>query len=121
MRVCALIEPDHLLSLGATGVIDLIEILRQRGHVLPAADHELGHFNIRNSLDGRILEDVDACIFLEEDSHLKTYRECGLTEVLGPLLENVIERDAKERFGEYAGYAQQYLFIYGQKNKIGAK
>ena len=35
--------------------------------------------------------------------------------------KNVIERDAKERFGKYAGYAQQYLFIYGQKNKIGAK
>jgi len=26
---------------------------------------------------------------------------------------------AKERFGEYGGYAQQYLFFYGRENKMG--
>ena len=28
---------------------------------------------------------------------------------------------ARERFGEYGGYAQQYLFYYGKTNKIGKK
>ena len=32
-----------------------------------------------------------------------------------------IEAFAYDKFGEYAGYAQQYLFIYGQKHKIGTK
>lgn len=32
-----------------------------------------------------------------------------------------IEKYAIDRFGEYAGYAQQYLFIYGQKHRIGTK
>ena len=26
---------------------------------------------------------------------------------------------AKEHFGEYGGYAQQYLFYYGRENKLG--
>ncbi len=33
----------------------------------------------------------------------------------------IIEEDARKRFGKYAGYAQQYLFMYGQKHKIGIK
>ncbi len=33
--------------------------------------------------------------------------------------KNVIEEFATEKFGDYAGYAQQYLFMYGQKHKIG--
>jgi N-glycosylase/DNA lyase len=28
---------------------------------------------------------------------------------------------AKERYGEYGGYAQQYLFYYGKTYKIGRK
>lgn len=32
-----------------------------------------------------------------------------------------IERFAMDKFGNYAGYAQQYLFIYGQQHKIGTK
>lgn len=35
--------------------------------------------------------------------------------------KSIIEEDAKKRFGKYAGYAQQYLFMYGQKNRIGVK
>ena len=35
--------------------------------------------------------------------------------------KNLIEADAVKRFGKYAGYAQQYLFMYGQKHKIGTK
>lgn len=35
--------------------------------------------------------------------------------------KSIIEEDAKKRFGRYAGYAQQYLFMYGQKNRIGVK
>ncbi len=30
-----------------------------------------------------------------------------------------IEKFACEKFGEYAGYAQQYLFFYGRENKVG--
>ncbi len=30
-----------------------------------------------------------------------------------------IQKLAKERFGEYGGYAQQYLFYYGKVNEIG--
>lgn len=33
--------------------------------------------------------------------------------------KNVIEEYATDKFGRYAGYAQQYLFIYGQEHKIG--
>ena len=33
--------------------------------------------------------------------------------------KNVIEDFATKKFGDYAGYAQQYLFMYGQKHKIG--
>ena len=33
--------------------------------------------------------------------------------------KNVIEEYATDKFGKYAGYAQQYLFIYGQEHKIG--
>lgn len=33
--------------------------------------------------------------------------------------KEVISAFGKERFGEYGGYAQQYLFYYGRKNKIG--
>lgn len=33
--------------------------------------------------------------------------------------KNVIEEYATAKFGKYAGYAQQYLFIYGQEHKIG--
>ncbi|MCR5215175.1 MAG: N-glycosylase [Eubacterium sp.] len=32
-----------------------------------------------------------------------------------------IEAFAMDKFGSVAGYAQQYLFMYGQKHKIGAK
>ncbi|MCR5542519.1 MAG: N-glycosylase [Eubacterium sp.] len=32
-----------------------------------------------------------------------------------------IEDYCKNKFGEYSGYAQQYLFIYGQQHKIGTK
>lgn len=32
-----------------------------------------------------------------------------------------IQAYAKERFGEYGGYAQQYLFYYGKENEIGKK
>ncbi len=35
--------------------------------------------------------------------------------------KSIIEADAAKRFGKYAGYAQQYLFMYGQKHKIGIK
>ena len=48
-------------------------------------------------------------------------RICEYLYYDAPTAKNIIEKDAKERFGEYAGYAQQYLFIYGQKKKIGAK
>ncbi|MCR5104351.1 MAG: N-glycosylase [Eubacterium sp.] len=33
--------------------------------------------------------------------------------------KNVIEDFATKKFGDYAGYAQQYLFMYGQKHRIG--
>ena len=33
--------------------------------------------------------------------------------------KEVIEQFAVEKFGEYAGYAQQYLFCYGRENGIG--
>ena len=33
--------------------------------------------------------------------------------------KDVIERFAMEKFGEYAGFAQQYLFFYGRENGIG--
>ncbi|SHJ00995.1 DNA-3-methyladenine glycosylase family protein [Parasporobacterium paucivorans] len=32
-----------------------------------------------------------------------------------------IQKLAEERFGEYGGYAQQYIFYYGRDNKIGKK
>ena len=32
-----------------------------------------------------------------------------------------IEAFAMDKFGDVAGYAQQYLFMYGQKHKIGTK
>ena len=33
----------------------------------------------------------------------------------------VIYEFAKEKFGEYGGYAQQYLFYYARSNGIGKK
>lgn len=33
--------------------------------------------------------------------------------------KDVIERFAMDKFGEYAGFAQQYLFFYGRENGIG--
>lgn len=33
----------------------------------------------------------------------------------------VIQKFAKEKFGEYGGYAQQYLFYYAREKKIGKK
>lgn len=33
----------------------------------------------------------------------------------------VIQRFAEERYGEYGGYAQQYLFYFGKINEIGKK
>ena len=33
--------------------------------------------------------------------------------------KSIIEEDARKRFGKYAGYAQQYLFMYGQSHRIG--
>ena len=33
--------------------------------------------------------------------------------------KEVIEKFAYERYGEYAGYAQQYLFYYGRENGLG--
>lgn len=32
-----------------------------------------------------------------------------------------IQLFAKEQYGEYGGYAQQYLFCFGRENKVGAK
>ena len=32
-----------------------------------------------------------------------------------------IQEFAKELYGEYGGYAQQYLFCYGRENKVGLK
>lgn len=32
-----------------------------------------------------------------------------------------IQKFAKEQFGEYGGYAQQYLFCFGRDNKVGLK
>ena len=36
-------------------------------------------------------------------------------------LNEVIQKFAKEKFGEFGGYAQQYLFYYARENKIGKK
>lgn len=33
--------------------------------------------------------------------------------------KDVIAKFAKENYGEYGGYAQQYLFCYGRDNKVG--
>lgn len=35
--------------------------------------------------------------------------------------KDIIQEFAREQFGEYGGYAQQYLFCYGRDNKIGTK
>lgn len=35
--------------------------------------------------------------------------------------KEVIEKFAYEKYGQYAGYAQQYLFFYGRENGIGTK
>lgn len=35
--------------------------------------------------------------------------------------KEVIQKFAKDIYGEYGGYAQQYLFCYGRDNKIGTK
>ena len=32
-----------------------------------------------------------------------------------------IQLFAKEQYGEYGGYAQQYLFCFGRENKVGTK
>ena len=32
-----------------------------------------------------------------------------------------IEKLAHDKYGEYGGYAQQYLFYYGKTNEIGKK
>jgi len=37
-------------------------------------------------------------------------REAGFSE---------IQRFAAEKFGQYAGFAQQYLFYYAREHKIG--
>ncbi len=37
----------------------------------------------------------------------------------GDTKKEVIEAYAMEKFGEYAGFAQQYLFFYGRENGIG--
>ena len=33
--------------------------------------------------------------------------------------KEIIEKFAMEKFGEYAGFAQQYLFFYGRENGLG--
>ena len=33
--------------------------------------------------------------------------------------KEVIRKRAFEMYGEYGGYAQQYLFYYGKENKLG--
>ena len=33
--------------------------------------------------------------------------------------KNLIAKYADDLFGDYAGYAQQYLFYYGRENTIG--
>ncbi len=33
--------------------------------------------------------------------------------------KTVIQKFAKEKYGEYGGYAQQYLFCFGRDNKVG--
>lgn len=48
-------------------------------------------------------------------------RICEYLYFDGETPKTEIEAYCSEKFGEYAGYAQQYLFIYGQKHKIGAK
>ena len=48
-------------------------------------------------------------------------RICEYLYFDGETPKTEIEAYCSEQFGEYAGYAQQYLFIYGQKHKIGAK
>lgn len=35
--------------------------------------------------------------------------------------KEIIAKKAKELYGEYGGYAQQYLFCYGRDNKVGVK
>lgn len=35
--------------------------------------------------------------------------------------KDVITKFAKERYGEYGGYAQQYLFCFGRDSKLGVK
>lgn len=35
--------------------------------------------------------------------------------------KEIIEEFAKKQYGEYVGYAQQYLFFYGRENNIGKK
>ena len=38
-----------------------------------------------------------------------------------PLITNDGVTIAKERYGEYGGYAQQYLFCFGRDSKLGVK
>lgn len=33
--------------------------------------------------------------------------------------KEIIGKCAKELYGEYGGYAQQYLFCFGRDNKVG--
>ena len=33
--------------------------------------------------------------------------------------KNLVSELGREKFGEYAGVAQQYLFYYGRENAIG--
>ena len=48
-------------------------------------------------------------------------RICEYLYFEGDTSKQEIEEFAVDRFGEYAGYAQQYLFIYGHRHRIGAK
>ena len=39
----------------------------------------------------------------------------------GEATKEEISKLAKEKYGEYGGYAQQYLFCFGRDNKVGVK
>ena len=62
----------------------------------------------------------EACSFFNRsEGSLK--RICEYLYFDGDTPKAEIESFAMDKFGDVAGYAQQYLFMYGQKHKIGTK
>ncbi|HBH12750.1 MAG: Putative HhH-GPD:8-oxoguanine DNA glycosylase [Clostridiales bacterium 38_11] len=82
--------------------------------------------NELKKLDG-VGDKVSHCVMLFSMAHFKSFPvDIWIQRIMRALFSisgnnNEIKRLAEQQFGDYSGFAQQYLFYYAKENNIGSK